>query len=366
MMGTRHIPEAPKRRILVLGAGKIGIAVAQMLHDSGDYDVGIADSINVPDDCVTGRGLDKLRLDVTDRIALRSCLERHDAVVSALPFFLNEGVAEAARAVGVHYFDPTEDVRTARKIREIAKGANAVFVPQCGLAPGFISIVAHHLVNRFDEPHDVRLRVGALPQFPDNALKYNLTWSTDGLINEYCNPCEVIHEGERRETVPLEGLEHFTLDGNQYEAFPTSGGVGSLCETLAGRVRNLNYKTIRYPGHRDLIKVLVDDLKMCSRRNVFKDIIEHGIPMTLQDVVIIFVTVRGMKDGKLTQESYVRRIYANEGGSRWSAIQLTTASAVCAVVDLCMTGRLSVLGFVKQEQIDFDVFIANRFGRVYA
>jgi saccharopine dehydrogenase-like NADP-dependent oxidoreductase len=354
------------KRILVLGAGKIGIAVAHMLQDSGDYHVGIADSAAVPDDRRTGRNLGRLRLDVTDGAALRTCLQRYDAVVSALPFFLDAGVAEAARAVGVHYFDPTEDVRTARKIREIALGAETAFVPQCGLAPGFIAIIAHHLLSRFDEPHDVLLRVGALPQFPDNVLKYNLTWSTDGLINEYCNPCEVIHEGERRETVPLEGLDHFSLDGNQYESFATSGGIGSLCETLAGRVRNLNYKTIRYPGHRDMIKMLVDDLKMCSRRDVFKDIIEHGIPVTRQDVVVIFVTVRGLKDGKLTQESYAKRIYADEGESRWSAIQLTTASAICAVVDLCAAGKIPAKGFVKQEQIGFDAFIANRFGQVYA
>ena len=91
-------------------------------------------------------------------------------------------------------------------------------MPQCGLAPGFISIVANDLVQRFDAVETVRMRVGALPQFPTDALKYNLTWSTDGLINEYCNPCEVIHEGRQIEVLPLEGLEHFSLDGDRYES----------------------------------------------------------------------------------------------------------------------------------------------------
>ena len=100
------------------------------------------------------------------------------------------------------------------------------------------------------------MRVGALPQFPTNALRYNLTWSTDGLINEYCNFCEVIHDGRRLEVLPLEGLEHFSLDGVRYEAFNTSGGLGTLCETLAGRVRTLNYKTVRYNGHRELMQFL--------------------------------------------------------------------------------------------------------------
>ncbi len=354
------------RRILVLGAGKIGIAVAHILSDSGDYEVTIADSAAVRDAHRGGPLLDHAQLDVTDKGALRAHMEGRDAVISALPYFLNVGVAEVARAVDVHYFDPTEDVRTAREIRRIATGAKTVFVPQCGLAPGFIAIAANHLVTRFEEPQDVKLRVGALPQYPDNALKYNLTWSTDGLINEYCNPCEVISEGERKETAPLEALEQFTLDGNQYEAFATSGGVGSLCETLAGRVQNLSYKTIRYPGHRDMIKMLVDDLKLGSRRDVFRDIIEQGIPITQQDVVVIFVTVRGKKEGKYVQESYVKRIYAGQNNTAWSAIQMTTASSLCAVVDLCSTGQLPATGFIKQEQIDFGAFVANRFGRVYA
>ncbi|MFX9180922.1 saccharopine dehydrogenase C-terminal domain-containing protein, partial [Acinetobacter baumannii] len=96
---------------------------------------------------------------------------------------------------------------------------------------------------------------GALPLYPTNGLKYNLTWSTDGLINEYCNPCEAIVDGQMREVLPLEGLEHFSLDGLDYEAFNTSGGLGTLCETLEGRVDSLDYKTVRYPGHREIVKL---------------------------------------------------------------------------------------------------------------
>jgi len=165
-------------------------------------------------------------------------------------------------------------------------------------------------------------------------------------------------------------LEHFSLDGVRYEAFSTSGGIGSLCETLEGQVENLNYKTVRYPGHRDMIKMLADDLNLCARRDVFKDVIEHGIPLTEQDVVIIFVTVRGRRNDELMQESYAKKIYAEESDSTslagpWSAIQLTTATAICAVVDLHNNGKLENKGFVKQEDIDFEDFISNRFGKVY-
>ncbi len=143
-------------------------------------------------------------------------------------------------------------------------------MPQCGLAPGFIGIVAHDLAKRLDDVREVKMRVGALPEFPTNALKYNLTWSIDGLINEYCQPCEAIRDGRTQWVQPLEGVEHFSLDGTEYEAFNTSGGLGTLCETLAGKVETLDYKSVRYPGHRDLMKFLLDDLRMSTDRDGLK------------------------------------------------------------------------------------------------
>ncbi|MBY0430464.1 MAG: saccharopine dehydrogenase family protein, partial [Rhodospirillales bacterium] len=219
---------------------------------------------------------------------------------------------------------------------------------------------------RFDEPHDVRLRVGALPQYPANALKYNLTWSIDGLINEYCNPCEAIVEGRFMEVLPLEGLEEFSLDGVHYEAFSTSGGIGTLCETLMGTVRNLNYKTVRYPGHRDAIHLLANDLRLCSRRDIFRDVIEHAVPITRQDVVLIFITVTGLRRGLLTQESYAKKIYGDQAEDGCSAIQKTTAAGLCAMVDLHRAGKLPATGFVRQEDVDLADILANRFGKIYA
>jgi saccharopine dehydrogenase-like NADP-dependent oxidoreductase len=240
-------------------------------------------------------------------------------------------------------------------------------MPQCGLAPGFVSVVAYDVAKRFESLETVRLRVGALPQYPTNALNYNLTWSTDGLINEYCNPCEAIHEGKPIEVLALQGLEQFSLDGITYEAFNTSGGLGTLCETLAGKAREVNYKTVRYPGHAERMKMLVSDLKLGERRELFKDVLETAIPMTLQDVVLIFVTVTGRRAGRLTQESYASKIYSREiNGTTWSAIQVTTAAGVCAMVDLMRENGLGLKGFVRQEDVPLDKFMANRFGRYYA
>jgi saccharopine dehydrogenase-like NADP-dependent oxidoreductase len=289
-------------------------------------------------------------------------------VVSALSFALNPTVAQAALDEGLSYFDLTEDRDTTVAIRRLAEHARPgqVFVPQCGLAPGFVSIAAHFLTQGFERLDEVRMRVGALPQFPTNEMKYNLTWSTDGLINEYGNPCEAVREGRLIEVLPLEGLDHFSLDGVDYEAFNTSGGVGTLAETLAGKVRTLDYKTIRYSGHRELMAFLMNELRLNDRRALLKDILENAVPITVQDVVLIFCTVTGWKSGQLIQVTDARKIYHGVCfGEQWSAIQITTAGSLCAVLDLFVSGKLPTQGFIRQEQVDLKEFLANRFGRCY-
>jgi saccharopine dehydrogenase-like NADP-dependent oxidoreductase len=206
-----------------------------------------------------------------------------------------------------------------------------------------------------------------LPQYPSNALSYNLTWSTDGVINEYIERCEAVVEGKLREVPAMEELEEFSLDGTRYEAFNTSGGLGTLCETLEGKVRSLNYKTIRYPGHCALMRVLLNDLQLSHRREVLKDILEHAVPATMQDMVIVFVTVTGDREGRHVQETYARRIYGQKvAGTLRTAIQVTTAAGICAMLDLLVAGRLPATGFVRQEEVSLEMFLANRFGRVYA
>jgi saccharopine dehydrogenase-like NADP-dependent oxidoreductase len=170
-----------------------------------------------------------------------------------------------------------------------------------------------------------------------------------------------------REVPALEELEEFSLDGVRYEAFNTSGGLGTLCETLQGKVRSLNYRTVRYPGHRDIMKALLHDLRLAQRPEVLKDILEHAIPGTLQDVVLVFVTVSGQKDGRLLQQTYANKVYGRKmGGATWSAIQVTTAGGICAVLDMLAQGHLPTQGFVRQEDIPLEAFLANRFGSVYA
>jgi len=355
------------KNILVIGAGKIGSTIAEMLSAYGDYAVTVADrSADQLARLEAGETVARLPLDITDAVALKASMAGRFAVLSAAPYHLTGRIATAARAAGTHYLDLTEDVATTRLVRQLAVGAETAFIPQCGLAPGFISIVAHDLARGFDRLDTIKMRVGALPQYPSNALNYNLTWSTDGVINEYCEPCEAIVNGELREVSPMEELEEFSLDGVKYEAFNTSGGLGTLCETLAGKVRSLNYRTIRYPGHCAIMKALLNDLRLRDRREVLKDILENSLPATLQDVVVILVSVSGWRSGRLVQETYAHKVYSTPiNGRMHSAIQATTAAGICTVLDLLAAGHLPQSGFVRQEDITLDRFLQNRFGRTY-
>ncbi len=359
------------KKVLILGAGKIGVMIGTLL--SYPEEVGIAYEVTVADQ--DEAAFEKfpamlqeraVKLDVSNGEQLAGLMSAHDVVINALPFFLTETVATAAAENGCHYLDLTEDVKSTKRVRELADSADSAFIPQCGLAPGFISIAAYDVAQRFDTLRDVHMRVGALPQYPSNALKYNLTWSTDGLINEYLHPCEAVVDGSLTTVAPLEGLNIFSLDGTEYECFNTSGGLGSLAETLAGKVENLNYKSVRYPGHNTIIRMLLHDLRLGRDPGLMKQILENAIPATTQDVVLVYVNVVGTKGGRLLKETYTRKIYNREiAGQRWSAIQITTASGICAVLDLLCEGKLPQKGFVKQEEIPFKLFIENRFGKNY-
>jgi saccharopine dehydrogenase-like NADP-dependent oxidoreductase len=360
-------------RVLILGAGKIGALISGLLSESGSYEVQLGDVDGAAADAVAkAHGCANLRsfkLDAADDAVLEKHLAAHpvDAIISSLPYYCNVRVAEVARKCNAHYFDLTEDVEVTRAVRRIAEGSRRAFVPQCGLAPGFISIAANELMTHFDELRSVKLRVGALPQHPNNVLKYSLTWSTEGLINEYGNPCQAIVDGRTIEVAPLEGLEEIEIDGTLYEAFNTSGGLGSLAETHALPIESMNYKTIRYPGHCAQMRLLLNDLKLNHDRATLKRILENAVPQTLQDVVIVYAAVTGKQEGELREENYVNKIYPQViAGRLWSAIQVTTAAGITSVVDLVLQKPQAHHGFVAQEQFRLTDIIANRFGRYYA
>ncbi len=358
-MATRY------ENVLVLGAGKVGGTIADMVAQYHELPVTLADLAAAPD---TGDSLvRRTQCDVLDETALAAMIERHSAVINALPFYLAERVALQAGRLGVPYFDLTEDVAATTAIRRIAGAASASLMPQCGLAPGVIGMLGSELAHGFDELHDLRLRVGALTRSANNGLRYHFTWSIDGVINEYCNPCVAIVDGKLLSVQPMEGYETLTLDGEPFEAFNTSGGLGTLCETLQGKVRNLDYKTLRYPGHRDAMNFLLHDMRLIERRDLLRDVLEYAVPHSRDDLVIIHASANGMRDGRYEQDSRTLRCHgAVLRGKRRTAIELTTAAGVVGAFELLKEGVLPQRGFISQEQVPLGRFLATRTGHYYA
>lgn len=360
-------------RVLIIGAGKIGSLIAVLLSNTKDYHVFLGDmNIDAPHIARLSHQNSNIyltRLDAQNKQEIIDYIRKNtvQTIVSSLPYYCNIQIAEIAKECQVNYFDLTEDTKTTQAVTELSQNAASAFVPQCGLAPGFISVVANDLMQHFPSLDTVKMRVGALPINISNALQYTLTWSTDGLINEYGNLCQGVEKGEEISLLPLDDLEEIKIDGLTYEAFNTSGGIGSLANTYMGRVKQLTYKTIRYPGHCAKMRFLMNDLNLNEDRDTLKRILESSIPKTGQDVVLVYVSVTGEKDTIFIEENYVKKFYPKTiNGISWSAIQLTTASEICASIDLVVNQPGKFQGLVKHEQFSLSELTNNRFGQYYA
>ncbi len=349
-------------KIAVLGLGNVGSLAGLLPHDSGFAVTGI--------DAQAPQGdlpYPALRLELDSKASLAKALAPFEAVLSCLPYHLNTGIATAAHKLGIHYFDLTEDVPTTQAIRALSQTAKGVMAPQCGLAPGFIGIVGANLAAQFETARSIRLRVGALPQHPTGLLGYAFNWSPEGVVNEYLNDCEVIEEGERKLVSPMEWIETVYVDGVKLEAFTTSGGLGTMCETYLGRIENLDYKTMRYPGHMSLMNFFFHELLMREQRELAGKILTHAKPPVDDDVVYLHASAEGEVDGRLQRREYVRAYYPVElAGRSRTAIAWTTAASVCAVIELVRGGALPTRGFVKQEEIPMDAFLGTHTGALYS
>lgn len=350
------------KNVAVLGLGKVGTLAAELLADTGftvfGYDLSPTETIN---------GIEINALDVSDLTSLREALGQCDAVLSCLPYFLNSPIARTAHELGIHYFDLTEDVPTTKEIIELSKSAKGLMAPQCGLAPGFVGIVGADLISQFDDCRSCRMRVGALPQHPTGLMGYSFNWSPEGVVNEYLNDCEVLEDGEHKWVSPMEWLEKIVIGGVELEAFTTSGGLGTMCETYQGSVPNLDYKTMRYPGHVQLMNFFFHELLMRDRRKEAGEILVNAKPPVADDVVYVHVSAEGTRNDALKRREFVRALLPqNIAGHHRTAIAWTTASSVVAVIEMVRAGSLPAHGFLKQEDIPLAAFFETKNGARYA
>lgn len=349
------------KKILVFGMGKVGSLVGTLLSKrfsvTGFDKQPPGEKISFP----------VIKGDIHNEEKLKKLIPTFDAVVSCMPYNLNLPIAKLAHKHGVHYFDLTEDVQTTQAIRKMAKKSSSVLAPQCGLAPGLIGIVGADLAKHFKKLRDIELRVGALPRFPNGLLGYSFTWSPAGVINEYINDAEVIHNGIKKMVPSLDGLESINIEGRDFEAFSTSGGLGTMCETYEGKLDTLNYKTIRYPGHMKLMRFLLYELILKENRELIEKILTEAKPPVEEDVVHVYAVVEGWKsNGQLAREEYFKSFNPIEiDGKKWRAISWTTAASVASVVEMVADKTLPQKGFIKQEEIKFSDFLATQNGSYF-
>jgi len=350
------------KNIAVLGLGKVGHLAAELLSNSGFNVTGIDREVTSDSYSFAAKSLDLRSIET----AIKE-FKKQDAILSCLPFQLNIALAQAAHDAGVHYFDLTEDVPTTQAIMEMSKTGEGLMAPQCGLAPGFIGIVGAHLISQFDMCRTCKMRVGALPQNPTGLMGYAFNWSPEGVVNEYLNDCEVIENGDRKWVSAMEWTEDIYIDGVRLEAFTTSGGLGTMCDTYQDTVSNMDYKSMRYPGHVQQMNFFFHELLMRERRDEAGEILIHAKPPVEDDVVYVHASAEGYIDGHLQRREFVRGYRPQEiAGKKRTAIAWTTAGSVVAIIEMVRDGKLPNQGFLKQEDIPLSDFLTMPTGSLYA
>lgn len=334
------------KKLAILGLGHIGQYVLDTLSANPAF-------------CVKGYDL-TLGHDLADPEQLLDILRNVDGVLASTPYFLNRTIAQLCNELSVDYFDLTESVEVTNYVKTLDR---ARFVTQCGLAPGMVSVIANHMALDYERVQDIEIRVGALPTSANNHMGYFRTWSTEGLVNEYIHPCPALRHGELVSLEPLTHPESVTVNGTLLEAMTTSGGLGSLAQSWQGCARHVNYKTLRYPGHWNLMRFLKDDLGMKDNFQTFVDLFNRNIPLTRQDSVYIWINVTGWRGNSLCASQYARCIPHTD---TVTAIQLTTAGGAMAVLDVWNQGGLDNLrGWIAQEQLSYSAVWNSEYAQCY-
>jgi len=316
-----------------------------------------------------------LKLDARDGAAVRAAFKGAKAALGAASYALNLELTKAAIASGVHWCDMGGNntvVDAQLALDGDAKRAGVSVIPDTGLAPGMVSPLAMHGVRSMDEARSVRIRVGGLPRHPKPPLNYMLVFSVQGLVNEYVEPCVAIRDGrlvsDLEPLVDVEEIE-FPPPFGRLEAFNTSGGTSTLPRTLLGKVRDLDYKTIRYPGHAAIMRTIYELGLMSSDpadfrgvrvapRDVLEPLIAARVPTGGDDAVLVRVTVEGTKGGRPARAVY-EMVDWKDPKTGLSAMMRGTAFP-SAIVCLMMARGQTPPGATPQElALDLDAFIAE-------
>jgi lysine 6-dehydrogenase len=347
-------------RLLVLGAGLQGSACAfDLLRNPAVTRVLLADqrSATLPPFLAPHEGgrLERLTLDVQDEGAVRAAYARCDAVLSAIPYYFNFPLARLAVACGVHFTDlggNTAIVRQQQGLDAEARARGVSVVPDTGLAPGMVNILAQHGIEQFEAVEAVKLFVGGLPQVPEPPLGYQIAYSIEGMVDYYTTPSLVVRDGQPTTVPALSELEEVPFDPpvGPLEAFHTAGGLSTMAYRYAGRIPVMEYKTLRYPGHARIMAA-IRDLGLLDTapvevkgqpvvpRDVFVRVAGEKLRKGKPDLVALRVEVTGTTAG-------VRATRSWEVIDRYDAEHGITAMMRTTGYTLSITGQLQVTGRV--------------------
>ena len=367
-------------KILVLGAGRMGHgAVFDLAHNSpgiesitvADFDVKKAEAVA---NHVAAEHVNVHHIDVSNHSDVRELMKGHDSAISCVNYWYNVGLSRAAIEAGTNFCDLGGNnyvVDEQLALDREARGAGINIIPDCGLAPGMVSILAMRGANYFDEVEEIHIRVGGLPQDPKPPLNYQLVFSVEGLINEYVEVARVIRDGKIAEVESMTEVESLSFPNfPPLEAFQTSGGTSTLPDTFLGKVKELDYKTIRYAGHCAKFKTMID-LGLCSRdeinsgelsfvpRKIFGELLQRHLPADGPDYVLIRLDFAGKREGAVESLRYdiVDRLDPTTG---MSAMMRTTAFPASIIAQMMAGGDVSRRGATPQEiAIDPEKFVAE-------
>lgn len=349
-------------KVVIIGAGRIGTALALLLREKPEFEILLADPTEPGRRRVKELGLPLADADPSHPARLDQLLTGADAVVAALPSSATPMVAAAARRHGTHYLDLGDDGAALEAIRREAEVASSCFVAQCGISPGLVSGLVLDLASRCGNEPDIAVRIGGLPQQPSGRLGYGLIWDIDATLREYTRPSVALIDGHKTELAPMSRCSPLRLGSCDYEAFVSSAIPDTLCERLAGKVASLVSYTIRYPGHADCIAFLLDELKLRERLYLLRNLFLNGLPEIPDDRLLISIVATSGHDGSEVAEHFLREIEPVEiGGVVVGAMRRTAASHVAAVLDLLRCGSIGKSGLLAQEDIPFALLRENRF-----
>ena len=367
-------------KILVLGAGRMGHgAVFDLIRNSPDVEgVTVADfdlkKAKAVAEAVGTSRIDARQIDAANYTDVVALMRGHDSVISCVNYWYNASLSKAAIETGANFCDLGGNnyvVDEQLALDADAKAAGLNIIPDCGLAPGMVSILAMHGAARFDTVDEIHIRVGGLPQDPQPPLDYQLVFSVEGLINEYVEVARVIRNGKITEVDSMTEVEELSFeDFPPLEAFQTSGGTSTLTNTFLGKIRELDYKTIRYAGHCDKFKTMID-LGLCSSeeivvdfqkvkpRKVFCELLQKHLPADGPDYVLVRLDFVGTKGGQTKRLRY-DIVDKQDESTGMSAMMRTTAFPASIIAQMMASGDVLVRGATPQEKaIDSDKFVAE-------